>query len=73
MAGMIVGVVTAIVVKFHRPLLGLDGDTSYLWAAWWSFVAAVAGAVVVSLVTKAYDRERLRGLVCWIPLEGPAK
>lgn len=72
LAGMTIGVATALAVKFHRPLLALEGGTSYLWAAWWSFVAAVAAAIAVSLITKPYDTQRLRGLVCWIPKEESA-
>ncbi|OHB72306.1 MAG: hypothetical protein A2V70_16495 [Planctomycetes bacterium RBG_13_63_9] len=71
LAGMVTGVATAFAVKYHRPLLGMDGDTSYLWAAWWSFVAAVTSTILVSLLTKPYDTERLRGLVCWIPIKEP--
>jgi SSS family solute:Na+ symporter len=67
LAGMLLGVTTAAFVQFHRPLLGYDGETSFLWVAWWSFAAAVLGTVVVSLFTTPYDRKRLRGLVCWIP------
>ena len=28
---------------------------------------AIVGTILVSLVTRPYDKERLRGLVCWIP------
>ncbi len=62
LAGMLIGVVTAAV-------LSLSFGVSFLWVAWWSFVAATAGVVFVSLVTKPYHTERLRGLVCWIPIE----
>lgn len=71
LVGMLTGVATAILVQFHRPLLGLAGGTSFLWVAWWSFAAALVVTVAVSLVTKPYDRERLRGLVCWIPAQEP--
>jgi len=71
LAGMFVGVGVAALVQFHRPLLGWEGETSFLWVAWWSFVAAVISAVVVSLFTTPYDRQRLRGLVCWIPNKEP--
>ena len=71
LAGMLVGVGTAVAmhsVRFLPKVLGGEEIAiSYLWVAWWSFVAAVAGAVVVSLLTRPYDTERLRGLVCWIP------
>ncbi len=67
LAGMLFGVCTAAAVQFHRPLFGLDGETSFLWVAWWSFAAAIVSAVLVSLLTKPYPEERLRGLVCWLP------
>ncbi len=67
LVGMITGVVTAALVHFWRPLIGDGGTTSFLWVAWWSFVAALLSAVAVSLVTTPYDEQRLRGLVCWLP------
>ncbi len=69
LAGMLIGVGTAAAVQFHRQLLGWDGATSFLWVAWWSFAAAFVSTVAVSLVTRPFDEERLRGLVCWIPTE----
>ena len=69
MAGMLLGVGTAVAMHSARYVLGVQCGISYLWVAWWSFVAAVAGVTVVSLLTRPYDTERLRGLVCWIPTE----
>jgi solute:Na+ symporter, SSS family len=63
LAGMLIGVLTATLVHF--------GGVSFLWVAWWSFVAAIVSTVMVSLLTTPYDRERLRGLVCWIPNKEP--
>ncbi len=68
LAGMLLGVGTAVALHSVRFVLGAEYAVSYLWVAWWSFVAAVTGAVVVSLFTRPYDEERLRGLVCWIPV-----
>ncbi len=68
LAGMILGVGTAVTLNSARFVLGREYAVSYLWVAWWSFVAALAGTVVVSLLTRPYDEERLRGLVCWIPV-----
>jgi len=48
---------------------GPDLQISYLWVAWWSFAVAMVGTIVISLFTKPYDRKRLEGLVCWIPVE----
>ena len=72
LAGILVGVGTAIGMHVIPPVLGMQ-SISYLWVAWWSFVAAVAGVIVVSLVTKPYDEEYLRGLVCWLPLQEAAE
>jgi SSS family solute:Na+ symporter len=71
LAGMLIGVATAALVHNHRQWLGWEGGTSFLWVAWWSFAASMVSTILVSLFTKPYDTERLRGLVCWIPLEGP--
>ncbi len=72
LVGMLVGVATAIAVQFHRTALGWGGETSFLWVAWWSFAAAVSSTIIVSLFTKPYDDQQLRGLVCWLPAEEPS-
>jgi solute:Na+ symporter, SSS family len=59
LAGLIVGVGFAAILQYKEVL--------FLWVAWWSFVAAFATTVIVSLFTTAYDDQRLRGLVCWLP------
>ncbi|HUT91026.1 MAG TPA: sodium/solute symporter [Thermoguttaceae bacterium] len=69
LAGMLIGVGTAAVMHSVRFWPGGQFEIPYLWVAWWSFVAAVAGTILVSLVTRPYDTERLRGLVCWIPAD----
>ena len=70
--GMLLGVLTAVMMHAARFVLGPQYAVSYLWVGWWSFVAAVGGVCIVSLFTRPYDEERLRGLVCWIPAEEPA-
>jgi SSS family solute:Na+ symporter len=70
LAGMLIGVATAALVQGHRTWLGYEGTTSFLWVAWWSFAAAMASGIVVSLLTAPYDEDRLQGLVCWIPDKG---
>jgi solute:Na+ symporter, SSS family len=67
-AGMIGGVLTAVVLN-SAETLGIGSGVPFLWTAWWSFVAALLVTVFVSLVTRPYDEERLRGLVCWIPVK----
>jgi SSS family solute:Na+ symporter len=66
-AGMLIGVAAAVMMHSAGGLLGPQYRVPYLWVAWWSFVAAVVGTILVSLTTQPYDKERLRGLVCWIP------
>lgn len=61
--GGLAGFVGGVVVAFWLQRSG----TLYLWVAWWSFVAALASNMLVSLFTKPYDDHRLRGLVCWLP------
>ncbi len=68
LAGMILGVGTAVALNSARFVFGPELAVSYLWVAWWSFVASLGGTVVVSLLTRPYDEDRLRGLVCWIPV-----
>ncbi|MCA9184709.1 MAG: sodium/solute symporter [Pirellulaceae bacterium] len=62
LAGLLSGVTVASYLKFGTT------DLSFLWIAWWSFVASVAGVAIVSLFTKRYNDDRLRGLVCWLPM-----
>jgi SSS family solute:Na+ symporter len=67
LAGMLVGVGAAVAMHSSRFVLGQEFKIPYLWVAWWSFAAAIGGTILVSLLTRPYDKERLRGLVCWIP------
>lgn len=64
LAGFVVGVLTAFLLQRFEYL--------FLWVAWWSFVAAVAANLIVSISTKPYDDQRLRGLVCWLPSQDPS-
>ena len=68
-AGLALGISAAGAMHAVRFVLGEEHKIPYLWVAWWSFVAAVAGTVLVSLVTRPYDTRRLAGLVCWLPAE----
>ena len=60
-AGMLVGIGAAAMLHYF--------ETPYLWVAWWSFVAALATTIAVSLMTRPFDDDRLRGLVYWLPSE----
>ncbi len=66
-AGIIVGVGLAFFLHGWKHLGPDHMEISYLWVAWWSFVAAAASTVAVSLATKPYDEERLLGLVYSLP------
>jgi SSS family solute:Na+ symporter len=63
-AGLVCGVGSAAAM--------VAAGVPYLWISWWSFVAALAATIVVSLLTKAYSDERLEGLVYWLPSKQPA-
>ena len=67
--GMTLGVSLTTYLHSAQFILGPEYKVSFLWVAWWSFVMALTVTIVVSAFTKPYDRERLRGLVCWIPAE----
>lgn len=66
-AGLVAGVATAGLLNGAEKLFGVAGGIPFLWAAWWSFVAALAVTILVSLVTRPHSEEQLRGLVCWLP------
>jgi SSS family solute:Na+ symporter len=66
-AGMLLGVGTAVVLHFGPSWNLWETTISFLWVAWWSFVAALASIAAVSLVTQPHDTERLTGLVYWLP------
>jgi Na+/proline symporter len=61
LCGLVAGVGLAIVLTSYKVL--------FLWTAWWSFVAALATIILVSLLTRPFDDDRLRGLVCWLPIQ----
>jgi SSS family solute:Na+ symporter len=66
LAGLVAGVGMAIALK-ALGAMAFGAPVHFLWVAWWSFVAAMAAAVAISLVTRPYDDERLRGLVWFLP------
>lgn len=68
-AGMLVGVGTSALLSSAGWWLGREHGISFLWVAWWSFVAALLTVALVSLFTKPHTAERLRGLVCWLPAQ----
>jgi SSS family solute:Na+ symporter len=74
LAGMLAGVLSAAMLNSAETLFGIGGGVPFLWTAWWSFVTALVVTLLVSVVTRPHDEERLRGLVCWLPVkEGNAR
>ncbi|MBN2506736.1 MAG: sodium/solute symporter [Verrucomicrobia bacterium] len=71
MVGMLAGVATAVLLNAAEAWFGVPGGVPFLWSAWWSFVTALVVVLLVSAVTRPHPDERLRGLVCWLPLTGP--
>jgi SSS family solute:Na+ symporter len=69
-AGMLLGVGTALVLHSAQWLFGRAQPVPILWVAWWSFAAALVVVVVVSQFTRPHPEARLRGLVCWMPAAG---
>jgi SSS family solute:Na+ symporter len=59
LAGLIIGVGSAVILAWLGWIT--------LWVAWWSFVAALLGTLAISMLTRPYDKQRLEGLVCWLP------
>ncbi|HAC92519.1 MAG TPA: hypothetical protein DCF63_18100 [Planctomycetaceae bacterium] len=59
LAGLIIGVGSAVILAWLGWIT--------LWVAWWSFVAALSGTLAISMLTRPYEKQRLEGLVCWLP------
>ncbi|MBN1909830.1 MAG: sodium/solute symporter [Pirellulales bacterium] len=72
LVGMVAGLASSILMHASGMVFGEDYDVPFLWVAWWSFVVALVTTTVVSLFTRPYDRKRLEGLVCWIPVSKEA-
>jgi SSS family solute:Na+ symporter len=72
-AGMMIGVGTAIGLTSAEWWLGIPGGIPFLWVAWWSFVAALVTVATVSAFTRPHTTDRLRGLVCWLPADEPIR
>ena len=71
MAGLVVGVGTAVLLHIARAglICGFEIDLPLFYVPWWSFVAALVTTLLVSFITRPYDDDRLRGLVCWLPIK----
>jgi solute:Na+ symporter, SSS family len=68
--GMLTGVLVAALLTFSDALFGIEGGISFLWVAWWSFVVSLLGVGLGSLLSPAYPRSRLKGLVVGHPDPG---
>jgi SSS family solute:Na+ symporter len=75
--GMLAGLLTALILHTAEnwsPLLwDSSWKVSYLWVAWWSFAASMIGITIGSMFTPRYDDDRLRGLVCWLPVSSESE
>ena len=67
---MLTGVLVAALLTFSDALFGIEGGISFLWVAWWSFVVSLLGVGLGSLLSPAYPRSRLNGLVVGHPDPG---
>ncbi len=61
-AGLLLGLATSGVLYLVRDLI-FTAPEPYLYVAWWSFLAAVVGIVVVSLLTAPLPAERIEPLL----------
>ncbi len=64
--GLVGGItVSALLYLFKGHLFAIEDP--FLYVSWWSFVAGLVIAVVVSLLTRPHPQERLYGLVYRLP------
>ncbi|MGA1015975.1 MAG: sodium:solute symporter family transporter [Limisphaerales bacterium] len=63
MAGIALGVTSAALMTFSEALFGVSGGISFLWVAWWSFVASLTRVLMGSLLTPPREPHSLQGLV----------
>jgi len=65
--GMLSGVGCAAILHIGPAWLGWEKGVPILYVAWWSFVVALAGLWIGSFSTRPEPKEKLNGLVCWLP------
>ncbi len=61
--GMVAGVLVAVLLTFSESLFGVKGGISFLWVAWWSFVASLLGVLVGSFLAPPPHPSDLTGLM----------
>ena len=71
--GMVAGVLVAVLLTFSESLFGVKGGISFLWVAWWSFVASLLGVLVGSFLAPPPHPGDLTGLMMGRPNEEPRK
>ena len=65
--GMVAGVLVAVLLTFSESLFGVKGGISFLWVAWWSFVASLLGVLVGSFLAPPPHPGDLTGLMMGRP------
>ncbi len=71
--GMVAGVLVAVLLTFSESFFGVKGGISFLWVAWWSFVASLLGVLVGSFLAPPPHPGDLTGLMMGRPNEEPRK
>ncbi|MCB0629797.1 MAG: sodium/solute symporter [Saprospiraceae bacterium] len=61
LAGLVSGIAVAVVLNTVEGIFTIEDP--FLYVSWWSFVTGFLVTVIVSLFTKPFSRERLKGLV----------
>ena len=62
LAGFLVGILSSFLMyQFEESIFTIQNP--FLYVSWWSFVVGFITAVLVSLITKPYPKERIIGLV----------
>jgi SSS family solute:Na+ symporter len=71
LAGLLGGMgVSALLYAFKGNFFTIENP--FLYISWWSFLASLILGTVVSIITKPYEIERLRGLVYGLVLKDQA-
>ena len=61
LVGLVIGIIVAFILNTAEGIFTIEDP--FLYVSWWSFVTGFVVTVTVSLFTKPYSKERLKGLV----------
>lgn len=61
LVGLVCGIIVAVILNTVDGIFTIEDP--FLYVSWWSFVTGFVITVIVSLFTKPYSGERLKGLV----------